>query len=964
MRTIIAFTALILGWGSPALHAMASRPKEPAAGHPVPQASEAARPVTPNPADSLWPDPPPALLRVEIFEDIKRHPQQRFVNELAERGVIPRDSPRFEPEKPVTPRDFSAWAETLFGRKPALDTAPAGIPTRQALEAIEALSGRGWTTWLPEPQDPGEQLTRAGAAELLVRAFQDPVRHAAPLTTGTLYVSTHGNDSWTGKLPEPNSDGTDGPLATPQASRDRLRSLRQSGLSGDANILFRAGTYPFVQTLELGPEDGGLSNEGTTYRNYGDEPVVFSGGLRLAEWEKIEDREDSILWRSKLPAGLPPVRLLVAGEQVLPRARFPETGYARILSVDNAGFPKRFQLDRPLPAGRSLSPHAEMIDLSFWTSRRERVAASGADWVEGVTHLGMAPWHLLVANAGNACFLENDPLFLTQPWHWCLNESGDALLLLLPKDRDPNELRIVAPVLERLVRVAGTDARPVRNVRFQGIAFAHTAATLPAQGISELQATFFNDRLSEKDIPGRLDRVYSLPPAIEVTYARGIEFFDVRLAQLGNQGINFGEGSRYCQMSGSEVHDIGGTGILVGAREVWGDGAAATDIQDGRGDWRQASQVPYGITISDNRIHDCGQIVFGGVGIWAGYTKFTTLARNEVHHLPYSGISLGWSFFSKLTSMEYPLIELNHVHDVMRVLTDGGGIYVLGYQPGGVMRGNVVHESWRNTSISGFFAHGLYLDEGSRFWLIEGNSVFDNFHDLKLNNYLRNERYENVDFDGNILANKRRVGGRDWLTFRDNRFGKAPDRHGAGPLAMFRARLDQPSPVRSTEPLFPQPVITYQRIIGEKQIANPGFEQADMSGWRLLEGWATGGVIQRVEDPGAAASGRAFLRFSRGRYTDPFLSNAIALEEGKTYRLQATIRLGAGAPAKFRIYLESLGREVVSDLPLVPGEWVKIDRTFTMDETISSYLVFQSLDPASGITAIDLDDVSVTEVPR
>jgi hypothetical protein len=630
--------------------------------------------------------------------------------------------------------------------------------------------------------------------------------------------------------------------------------------------------------------------------------------------------------------------------------------------VDDNEFPKRFQLDRPLPAGRVLSPHAEMIDFSFWTSRRERIAASGADWVEGATHLGMSPWHLLVANTGNACFLENDPSFLTQPWHWCLNESGGDLLLLLPENREPNELRIVAPVLERLLRIAGTEARPVRNVRFQGIAFAHTAATLPEQGISELQATFFNDRLNEKDEPGRMDRVYSLPPAIETTYAQGIEFFDVRLAQLGNQGINFGEGSRYCQMTGSEVHDIGGTGVLIGAREVWGDGAAATDIQDGRGDWKHPAQVPCGITVSDNRIHDCGQIVFGGVGIWAGYTKFTTLSRNEVHHLPYTGISLGWSFFSKLTSMEYPLIELNHVHDVMRVLTDGGGIYVLGYQPGGVMRGNVVHEVWRNTAITGFFAHGLYLDEGSRFWLVEGNSVFENFHDLKLNNYLRNMRYENVDFDGNVLANKRRIGGHDWLTFRNNRFGKAPVRHDAGPRAAFLARLDQPSPVRSTEPLFPKPVVVYQRIIGEKQIANQGFEQADMSGWKLLEGWSTGGVIQRVEDPDAAASGRAFLRFSRKKHTDPVLSNPLAFVAGKTYRLQAAIRLESGPPEKFRIYLESLGREVVSDLPLVPGQWVKLDRTFAMDETISSSLVFQSLDPASGSGPIDLDDVSVTEV--
>jgi hypothetical protein len=107
---------------------------------PAPQTSGATPPVTPNSADSLWPDPPLALLRVEIFEDIKRHPQQRFINELAERGIIPRDSPNFEPEKPVTPQDFSAWTEALFGRKPALDTAPAGL-TDEIRTLVTAVPG-------------------------------------------------------------------------------------------------------------------------------------------------------------------------------------------------------------------------------------------------------------------------------------------------------------------------------------------------------------------------------------------------------------------------------------------------------------------------------------------------------------------------------------------------------------------------------------------------------------------------------------------------------------------------------------------------------------------------------------------------------------------------------------------------------------------------------------------------------
>ena len=34
-----------------------------------------------------------------------------------------------------------------------------------------------------------------------------------------IYVSTRGNDKWTGRLAEPNGEGTDGPLATLDAAR-------------------------------------------------------------------------------------------------------------------------------------------------------------------------------------------------------------------------------------------------------------------------------------------------------------------------------------------------------------------------------------------------------------------------------------------------------------------------------------------------------------------------------------------------------------------------------------------------------------------------------------------------------------------------------------------------------------------------------------------------------------------------
>src|SRR5262245_44797612 len=40
------------------------------------------------------------------------------------------------------------------------------------------------------------------------------------------YISPHGDDNWSGRLPEPNSARTDGPLATLDQARLKVRAAR------------------------------------------------------------------------------------------------------------------------------------------------------------------------------------------------------------------------------------------------------------------------------------------------------------------------------------------------------------------------------------------------------------------------------------------------------------------------------------------------------------------------------------------------------------------------------------------------------------------------------------------------------------------------------------------------------------------------------------------------------------------
>jgi parallel beta-helix repeat protein len=73
------------------------------------------------------------------------------------------------------------------------------------------------------------------------------------------FISTSGNDKWSGRLADPTADGSDGPFATLPRARDAIRDVRKSRpQSKNAAVYFRAGKYRFAQPVVFSAEDSGL----------------------------------------------------------------------------------------------------------------------------------------------------------------------------------------------------------------------------------------------------------------------------------------------------------------------------------------------------------------------------------------------------------------------------------------------------------------------------------------------------------------------------------------------------------------------------------------------------------------------------------------------------------------------------------------------------------------------------------
>ena len=72
-----------------------------------------------------------------------------------------------------------------------------------------------------------------------------------------------------------------------------------------------------------------------------------------------------------------------------------------------------------------------------------------------------------------------------------------------------------------------------------------------------------------------------------------------------------------------------------------------------------------------------------GIGVFARHTFGNTVAHNHIHDFYYSGISCGWVWGYSDSVSQNNRFEKNHIHSLGKGwLSDMGGIYTLGVQPG------------------------------------------------------------------------------------------------------------------------------------------------------------------------------------------------------------------------------------------------------------------------------------------
>lgn len=505
-----------------------------------------------------------------------------------------------------------------------------------------------------------------------------------------LYVATHGRDD--------NPGTAEMPFATPQRARDAVRERIAAGLTGSVTVLLGGGTYFLERPLVFGPEDSGTDRLSISYAAAGRQTPVVSGGRQIAGFNNSSGK----LWTVTLPevkAGRWHFRQLFVDGQRAVRARTPNAGDEEYCLRLTAAEISQDLTSHTLTLGPGkVRPWSQLGDveavvLKNWATlhkRLERVdPATGLVVLKG-PHVkyfgGNRP------RKGGGCFFENSPDMLDQPGEWFLDRRTGVLTYWPLAGQEMDRTEVIAPVLSHVLQIAGRPDRPVRNLHFRGLAVMHNHVPLPAEGHHGRQAAF---RYGGG----------GLPCFVRFWHTQGCSFVGGRLAHAGGNGIGLGEGCRGNLVQGNAVFDMAGNGIDVGGPN-------------------HEKLVPKDNRIANNYVHHCGAVYYGACAIWAGFAQRTLIEHNLVCDHPYTGISIGWKWDPSPTAAREYIVRYNHVHDVLRRVCDGGAIYSLGYQPGTVLRGNHLHDVHRSPYAIAAPNNGMFLDEGSKGFLIEDNVIY------------------------------------------------------------------------------------------------------------------------------------------------------------------------------------------------------------------------------------------------
>lgn len=494
-------------------------------------------------------------------------------------------------------------------------------------------------------------------------------------TESELFVSPDGDDSASGSITEP--------LATIEGAKNAAKSI-----NGRVTVYFREGTYSFDKTVTFDEND----KSGVTYKAYNSERVVFSSGTAYSGFESCTvNGHPAFKKYVGMDAGF---NTLFDENKMLEQGRYPESGYLKVNAVSDDDILVKPEVDSYYHTSQngmyvdtaSFSEFKNINDITvkilhFW--KDETLKISDYDAESG--HMSFDKGSSMTIKEGDRFFLLNVYEGLNKPGQWYLDKS-DGVLYVMPEDgANPEDYTVWGSALETMIAVDGADSISFENIIFRG------------NGSSYLNEREFSQA------------AYDVNSCITYKNANDFHIKNCEFRDIAACSIFIGEGVKNAEVDSCVFSNIGAQAVYVR-----GDNVAVDD-----------ESVTKDIRIINNSISDYGRNYYNAVGVLVIHANSVEVAHNEIHDGYYTAISVGWVWGYSYSVTYNNKICDNLIYNIGQGwLSDMGGIYTLGNQPGTVISGNVIHNVAADPGEGGYGGWGIYLDEGSSYITVEKNLVY------------------------------------------------------------------------------------------------------------------------------------------------------------------------------------------------------------------------------------------------